>query len=88
MEEFLKSIGINEKGVTAKDGSYVIDIPDSNMYCRYLSRLDRCNDLEEDTESSQITSGPSSIQYVNEQYTITLLSDFDADTYKLTIREN
>ena len=88
MEEFLRGLGITEKGSTTEDGSYVIDIPDSNMYGRYLSRLDRCNDLEEDTESSQITSGPSSIQYVNEQYTITLLSDFDADTYKLTIREN
>lgn len=88
MEEFLRSIGIVEKGTTTRDGSYVIDIPDSDVYGKYLSRLDRCEYLEEDTESSQITSGPSSIQYSNDDYTITLLSDFDADTYKLTIREN
>ena len=88
MEEFLKSIGINEKGVTAKDGSYVIDIPDSNTYGKYLSKLDRSTEVEEDTESSQVTEDVGSIQYVNDNFTITLLSDFDQDTYKLTIREN
>lgn len=88
MVEFLKSIGIYDSGTTADDGSYVIDIPDSNTYGKYLSRLDHCDELEEDAESSQITSGPSSIQYVGDVYTVTLLADFEADTYKLVIREN
>ena len=88
MEEFLNELGIREDGVFAPDGSYVIDIPNAVSYGRYVSILDKSDELEEDTESSQITSGPSSIQYVGEEYTITLLADFDADTYKLVMREN
>lgn len=88
MVEFLESIGIYDKGTTASDGSYVIDIADSNTYGKYLSRLDHCDELEEDAESSQITSGPSSIQYIGDVYSVTLLADFEADTYKLIIREN
>lgn len=88
MEEFLKKLGIRDKGVFAPDGSYVIDISDSDAYGKYVSILDKSDVVEEDTESSQITSGPSSIQYVSEEYTVTLLADFDADTYKLIIRKN
>ncbi len=88
MEEFLRGLGITEKGSTTEDGSYVIDIPDSNTYGKYLSKLDRSTEVEEDTESSQVTEDVGSIQYVNDDFTITLLSDFDQDTYKLTIREN
>lgn len=88
MEEFLKSIGITDEGNFTDDGSYVIDIDGSNNYGKYVSKLDRCDELEEDAESSQITDGPGSIQYVNDEFTVTLLSDFDQDLYKLVIRNN
>ena len=87
MEEFLKRLGITAEGVLADDGTYVIEIPDSNMYARYFSILEKTDVVEEDESSSQLTSSASSIQYSNELYNITLMSDFDEDIYRLTIKE-
>ena len=88
MEDFLKEIGISQKPVKSDSRTYVIDIPDSNEYGRIYSKLDRSDLVDEDPESSQITSTVSSIQFIGEDYILTLLADFDSDKYKLTIREN
>lgn len=87
MEEFLKRLGITDEGLLSDDGTYVIEIPDSNKYAKYYSILERTDIVEEDESSSQLTSSASSIQYSNELYTITLMSDFDEDIYRLTIKE-
>ena len=87
MEDFLKEIGIVEQP-TEKEGSWVIDIPDSNEYARYYSKFDKSDLVEEDEESSQITLHSSSVQFLSDDYTFTLLADFDGDVYSLVIREN
>lgn len=88
MEEFLRKLGIDKTGEKGLNGTYVITIDNSDDYGKYYSKLDKSQLIEEDEESSQITMETSSIQFVNDDYTITLLADFDADTYKLTIKEN
>ena len=87
MEDFLKQLGINIEGVISDDGSYVIEIPDSNTYARYYSILEKTDIVEEDEASSQLTLNASSIQYSNELYIITLMSDLEEDIYRLTIKE-
>ena len=88
---------VREAGVVFEDQqplncyrlSYVIDDAILDDWALHIRRHYVPDDeLEEDAESSQITSGPSSIQYVGDLYTVTLLADFEADTYKLVIREN
>lgn len=88
MEEFLRELGIDRNFEVSDSGSYVIDLADSIDYGRMYSLLDRSDLIEEDPESSQITEDTSSVQYSNDDYTLTLLADFNEDQYKLTIREN
>lgn len=88
MEDFLKQIGIVPTGTMSDDGCYVMDIEDSNEYGKIYSVLDQCDEVYEDEDSSFVTSEQGSIQYINDKYTLTLISQFDTDIYRLTVREN
>lgn len=88
MEEFLKKLGIQGTLKKSSNNSMVLDIEGSDNYGRIFSRLDRSDLLEEDEDSSQLTADTASIQYLSDQYKITLLADFTTDEYKLVIKEN
>ena len=88
MNELLKQIGIDAEPVKGEDGSYNIDIEDSNEYGRYFSKLDKSDLVEEEQDASSVNFENSSIQFTNDNYTLTLLADFENDTYSLNIREN
>ena len=88
MEEFIKELGIQGTINKTENGKGIIDIQDSNEYGRIYSRLDRSELLEEDEDSSQITADNASIYYESDEYQLILLADFNADQYKLIIKEN
>lgn len=87
MTEFLKKLGI--RGEPEKsNGVYTVSIEDSNEFARIYSKLDRSDEVDEIIESSQITPDTISVQYTNDEYTLTLLGDLVGDSYSLTVREN
>ena len=86
MEEFLKELGIQGTPQRTDDGTYVLDIEGPDNYGRIYSRLDRSALLEEDEDASQLTFDTSSIRYQNDEYMLTLLADFNEDTYQLVIQ--
>ena len=88
MNELLKQIGIDAEPVKGENGSYNIDIEDSNEYGRYFSKLDKSDLVDEEQDASSVNFENSSIQFTNDKYTLTLLADFENDTYSLNIREN
>lgn len=88
MNELLKQLGIDAEPVKGEGGSYNIDIEDSNEYGRYFSKLDKSDLVEEEQDASSVNFENSSIQFTNDKYTLTLLADFENDTYSLNIREN
>lgn len=88
MEEFLKQLGIRYEGEYTDDGNYYIELEDDSDYAKVYSILDKTLELEEDEDASQLTDDTSSIQYINDNYTITLLSDYESDQYALICREN
>lgn len=89
MEEFLKELGITKQGRKNENGFYVIDIDDSDEFGKIFSRLDKSDLVDEDEESSSITLDSANITYLGDDYTITLMGDFENDTdYKLVMREN
>lgn len=86
MEDFLKKLGIDAK--PNKSGNlYVVDITDSDEYGKIYSRLDKSDLVDEVADSSQMTYENASIQFESDDYLITLLADFEADNYKMTIKE-
>ena len=88
MNELLKQIGIDAEPIKGENGSYNIDIEDSNEYGRYFSKLDKSDLVEEEQDASSVNFENSSIQFTNDKYTLTLIADFENDTYSLNIREN
>lgn len=87
LEKFLKDIGITQIGHYTKSNSYIIDIEDSDEYGKIYSRLDKCEDLIEDEDSSTITVHTSNIVFESDEFQFTLIADFDQDTYKLVCKE-
>ena len=87
MEEFLKQLGIDSKSGTYKNDLYIVDIDNSNDYGKIYSKLERSDLVDEVADNSQVMYESASIQFEGENYLITLLADFENDTYKMTIKE-
>lgn len=87
MKELLKELGIESVGHYGKDGIYTVDLKDSDEFGVIYSKLDLSDDFNEFEDSSQVTLHNSSIIFESDTYQIILLSDFDQDSYKLTIKE-
>lgn len=88
MDKLLNELGITEKPEKTDDNSYTINITDSNEYGKYFSKLDNSSLVTEEQDASSVSFENSTIQYTYENYTITLLADFENDIYSLNIREN
>ncbi len=87
LEKFLSKIGITQRGHYTKNGSYVIDLEDSDEYGKIYSRLDKCEELVEDEDSSTLTVHNSNIVFESDEYHCVLIADFDQDLYKLVCKE-
>lgn len=87
IEEYISSIGVKETGFMSEDGSYVIDIIDSNKYGKIFSILDKSDDLDILEDNQVITEQGSSIMYesLSEPYLLNLIADFDGDVYQLIV---
>ena len=87
MKELLNKIGINQAGHFEKDGSYVVEFETSNEYNKAFSRLDRCDVIEENPDSTAISLTASVVVYENDNFILQLVSDFEKDEYKLIVKE-
>lgn len=88
MKEFLEKLGITKEGEYTDDNNYFIDLEDDDTYAKVFSLLEKSNEVEEDLDASQLTSENSSIQYISDNYAITILVDYESDQYALICREN
>lgn len=87
LEKFLKEVGITQVGHYTKSNSYVIDIENSDEYGKIYSSLDKCDKLEEDEDSSNVTIHTSNIVFESDDFQFILIADLDQDTYKLVCKE-
>ncbi|MBO7696645.1 MAG: hypothetical protein J6T10_28795 [Methanobrevibacter sp.] len=87
MESVLRKLNIYLEGSYSKDGSYVVDIYDSDDFGRIYSLLDNNNSVEELDDSSLLNQHSANISYLYDDYQLTLIADFDEDLYKLVVTE-
>ena len=87
VKDVLRKIGIVFDGEYSKDGSYVIDLFDSNQYGKVFSLLDKNPDVEDLEDSSTLTLNNANISYLYDDYQLNLIADFDQDLYKLVVTE-
>ena len=87
IKEYLKSIGIQKEVYKSENGSYIIDILNSNEYGKIFGLLEKSNDLDPLEDNQVITEQGSSLVYesISEPYLLSLLADFSGDKYQLII---
>ena len=88
MEELLNELNLDIEPTKLDANKYEIDLDNSNEYAKMYSMLNNSEIVKEDIDSSQLTSDTSSLQFTANNLTVTLLADFNADTYKMILREN
>lgn len=86
IEDIIKDLNIKD-GEYSKDGSYVVNLEDSDEFGRVFSRLDRNEDYEELTENSLISLFDTSLIWLKDNFQINLIADLTQDSYKLVITE-
>ena len=87
MNDLLREFGLALEGEYTKDGSYIVDIYDSNEFGRVYSALENGKNVEELYDNSLLTVHNASISYLYGDYQLNLIADFDEELYKLVITE-
>ena len=88
MEKLLKDLGITKAGSYSKDGSYVIDLDNSDEFGKIYSLLENSEDLYYMEENNLLTVSNASMTYrYGEEYQLQLIADFNYDLYKLVVNE-
>lgn len=87
IEETLNKLGIRTRGNFTSDDSYVIDIDSFDELSYFDSLLDNNDDFHFDDEVSMLTNDTSIQVFSNEDLRITLLGNFESDTYKIVVKE-
>lgn len=83
-KEFLKSLGINVTGSYDSKGSYVVDIDSVDEWGKIYSTLEK-SDLEPLESSNLLTMANGSLQYRSDEFLVTLLANFNTDSYTMTV---
>lgn len=86
VKEFLSSIGIAKEG-EVENNTYTVELVDSNEFSRMYSLLDKAENISFDYDVSATTEHTSYLLYLSDKYDISLIADFDTDTYVLTVED-
>lgn len=87
MEKLVKKIGLDLQGQKTDDNTYVIDLANSTEFNNVFSKLDKCDFLEENEDSSVMNLEVSNILYITDGYTVNLIADYSQNSYRLVITE-
>lgn len=87
IKDALNDLNIRFDGEFSRDGSYVVDLFDSDQFGKVYSILDKNKDVESMEDSSSLTVHSANISYLYGDYQLNLIADFDENLYKLVITE-
>ena len=87
IKDVLNDLNIRFDGDFSRDGSYVVDLFDSDQFGKVYSILDKNKDVENLEDSSSLTVHSANISYLYDDYQLNLIADFDENLYKLVITE-
>lgn len=87
VENFLEKHNITKTG-REENGEYVITLKSSNEYMNLFNLLDADSTLELEEDAVLIGETSSVCNYVDKEYTISLIGDLLHDSYELKVKEN
>ena len=87
-EALLKELGINRNGEYSDNGTYTVELKDSNDFGKMSSILDKSELAEPIDETSYFTAENGNLDYkIGDAFMISLIADFDNDYYTLVVTE-
>lgn len=88
-ETVLKNIGIKKSGTYSDDGSFVVDIDNSDEFGKIYSILEDSDLLDLQEDNSILTEDEANLNYLyeDEKFLISLTGDFENDIYQMTLTE-
>lgn len=86
MKDFANELGIRQEGQT-EDGSYVIELADSDEYSRAYSLLDKSDKVDLDGEAALVFEKMSELTYLGDDFDVRLVANFTDDVYKVIIEK-
>ena len=88
VEQLMDELGLNLPLQQEENGSYTAIIEDSNDYGKVMSTLNKAEGMESMDEGSYVTMEDAVMKYKYEdQFMLSLIADFEDDTYELLITE-
>ena len=90
-DKVLEEVGLNPDDFEKNSrGEYTYRISGAGEFGKLYSLFDDSEELEEAMENNALTTDRSVIKFnsVNDDYSISLQADFDADTYDIVIKED
>jgi len=87
LDDLLRELNINKEPIENDNGSYTLELDNSNEFAKYYTKLEKSDLFDQDDEASNVSVDTSTVQYVGDDFIITLVSDLNEDTYKMVIRK-
>jgi len=87
IEKDLSKIGIFGEFSKGKNNSLILDLEDSDAFGKMFSLFDKTSEIELQEDTLIMNTHTANINYEYKNYLITLTADFDADNYKLIVKE-
>ena len=89
IEEIIKVSGLTDYEVenNSKDNSYTLRLPDSNVYSKVYTILDKSDNFDLDVDKMLLNEDISEFIYMCDNYDIKLIANLSEDKYKVIIEE-
>ena len=87
MDSIARELGIRTKGEFSEDGSYVINLPNSDEWGKVYSIIDDNEEVEKMTDNSLVQDDGASLLYRYKGVQINLLADLFGDSYQVVFTE-
>ena len=86
MNNLLVKLGLDDNKTDLNDGAkHTFDLTSSNKYQKLVEILDKDDDFEIKSDSVMVVDTENNITFQNADYVITLVANFDNDTYSCII---
>ena len=86
-KEFAKELGITSEGYESTNGSYIIELKNSNEFSKVYTLLDKNEDAELDVETMHMGEDFVEMTYLTEVFDVTLHANLKENKYFVEIEE-
>ena len=86
-KEFAKDLGITKEGYETTNGSYVIELSNSNEFSKMYTLLDKNEDAILDVETMHMSDELVEMTYMTKEFDVTLKANLKENTYMVEIKE-